>query len=252
MDPTTSPAGVEGARVPRGALLFCAALVLVGCIYLGIAVKRLAFPPPQPEPMPVYDLADEAQKYLRQSKPKPLSDKLAEILAEAERVHFATQPHPLLGQTAPDFTRPDAAGHDWSLRDALRGGPVIVVFYLGYHCNHCVSQLFDLNEDIERFRELGVQVIALSPDSAELTRERYREYGSFQFPVLSDPENQIARAFGVYTPAMEGKPEDLLHGTFVLDQKGVVHWAATGAAPFGHNPTLVYEIAKIKGMPLKD
>lgn len=249
MEPTTepTPAPTEAPpRTPWGALLFCAVLVAIGCVFLALAVQRQFFAEPVKK-MDTYDLAEEAKKLVRKEKPAPLSGKLEEILEEGERVHFETKEHPLLGKVAPEFTRNDVDGKPWSLNDALKKGPVVVVFYLGYYCNHCVAQLFDVNEDIERFRELGAEVVALSPDAPEMTRERYKQYGSFKFPVLSDRKSSVAEAYGIYTPAHDGKTETLLHGTFILDQQGVVRWATFAETPFGHNPTLLYELAKIKG-----
>ncbi len=243
-----SRTSVEIPSRPWGAYLFCAVLFLVGCLFLGLTIKRRLEPSADsPVPMQEYDVAQEAQKLVRKSKENPLSPSLAQVLAEAERVHFESYQHPLVGRPAPEFTREDVDGQIWSLKEALNRGPVIVVFYLGYHCDHCVSQLFDLNEDIQLFDELGVQVVALSPDSKELTRKRYARYGAFRFPVLSDHSNSLAEAYGLYTPAKDGKDENLLHGTFVIDQQGIVRWAAYGDQPFGHNPTLLYEAAKILG-----
>src|SRR5262249_47845148 len=141
------------------------------------------------------DVAAEAKALLRQSKPAPLSEPLEKLLADAEKNHVPSQPHPLLGKPAPDFSRPDVYGNFWSLHDALKRGPVVVVFYYGYHCNHCVSQLFDVNEDYLRFRELGADVVALSADDSDLTRKRYQQYGAFTFPVLADHGNKIAQAY---------------------------------------------------------
>jgi peroxiredoxin len=252
MEPTTQPATTPSETPPRtpwGALLFCALLIVVGFVFLGLAVKRHYFPTVvELPPMQEYDLASEAKKLVRQNKPEPLSAPLEKILEEAQRVHFDSYPHPLVGNPAPDFLATDVDGKPWELKEALKKGPVVVVFYLGYYCNHCVSQLFDLNEDIDRFKELGAQVVALSPDAAEVTRERYKQYGPFKFPVLADRGSKIAEAYGVFTPAKGGKTEDLLHGTFVIDQQGIVRWAAFGETPFGHNPTLLYELAKIKGL----
>jgi peroxiredoxin Q/BCP len=247
--PTPAPAPAA-AGVPLAAWLFCGLLVLIGCTLLAITLRRMLAPPESPKPVALqtYDLAEEARKLVRKDKPAPLSGPLAQILDEGKRVNFETEPHPLLGKPAPGFSLPDVAGNLWTLGDHLKQGPVVVVFYLGYYCNHCVSQLFDLNEDIKRFRELGVEVVAISPDAVELTRERYKQYGKFDFPVLSDPHNRAASAYGVYTPPKDGRAEDLAHGTFVLDQKGIVRWARTGSAPFGHNPTLIFELAKIKGL----
>src|SRR5207247_2276309 len=101
---------------------------------------------------------------------------------------------------------------------------------------HCVSQLFDLNEDYAHFREVGAEVVALSPDPISTTKQQYKKYGSFAFPVLPDQDNRFSTAYGVFTAATKGKPENLEHGTFVIDQQGVVRWAAFGPAPFSHNP----------------
>jgi peroxiredoxin len=240
--------GAKEPRRPWGSLLFCLVLFLIGCFFLGWTIKRQLTPPEDEAiPMAEYDVAQEAQKLVRRGKEAPLSDSLAQVLAEAERVHFESYKHPLVGKPAPEFTRKDVDGKIWSLKEAIRRGPVVLVFYLGYHCDHCVSQLFDVNEDIKLFEELGAQVAALSPDSAESTRKKYAKYGAFQFPVLSDHSNQLAQAYGLYTPPKEGKDEELLHGTFVIDMDGIVRWAAFGEQPFGHNATLLYEVAKILG-----
>ena len=50
---------------------------------------------------------------------------------------------------------------------------MVLVFYYGYHCNHCVGQLFALHDDISKFRELGAEVVAVSADPPEWTRERW-------------------------------------------------------------------------------
>ena len=108
------------------------------------------------------------------------------------------------------------------------------------------------HEDIERFRELGADVVAISPDAAGTTLLRYKTYGRFNFPVIPDVNKHIARSYGVYAPAKGDVPEDSAHGTFVIDQAGIVRWARIGTAPFGHNPTLIYELAKIKGLVVGD
>jgi len=174
---------------------------------------------------------------------------LEEILDEAKRLHWESEAHPLLGKPAPEFSVEDVDGKRWSLKDRLKQGPVVIVFYLGYWCDHCVSQLFGANEDIGRFRELGADVVAISPDAAGTTLLSYKKYGvRFDFPVIPDVNKHIAQSYGVYTPAKGDEPEDMAHGTFVVDQAGIVRWVRTGTAPFGHNPTLIYELAKIKGL----
>jgi len=247
MEPGTEPPVAAPARPPIGALLFCAALFLVGAVYLGIVAWRFVHPPESDIP-PQRDIAAEAKQYIRETKPAPLSEPLTKILADAQNVHFDSYQHSLVGKPAPEFTRKDVNGNPWSLKDALAKGPVVVVVYLGYHCNHCVGQLFGIEEDYKYFRELGSEVVAVSPDTVKQTKDSYAKYQPFSFPVLSDHDNSISEAYGVYTAAKDGKSEDLKHGTFVVDQQGIVRWAAFGPTPFGHNETLLYELAKIQKM----
>ena len=198
--------------------------------------------------VPTGHLANDAKAYLRSEKPKPLYSPLHEILSDETFKHQESQTHPLLGKLAPDFDLSDDQGNRTSLRGTLKDAPVVVVFYYGYHCNHCVGQLFGLNEDLRRFVELGTQVVAISADPPTLTAERFAEYGRFDFPVLADADNRVAESYGVFQTEADGKPEIKLHGTFVIDSDGTVLWCHTGNKPFLDNKTLLTVIARQHGL----
>src|SRR5581483_2280836 len=166
-----------------------------------------------PAPPPVQDLARAARADLERRNFRPLSASLHALLADPNYAPIPTQTSALLLQPAPDFTLPDLHGQDWSLAQRLKAGPIVLVFYYGYHCDHCVSQLFALDKDLARFHELGAQVVAVSADPPELTRQRSKKYGAFGFPVLSDRGNQVARKYETYLPNPAADQEgDLLHG----------------------------------------
>lgn len=194
--------------------------------------------------VPTGHIANDAKAYLRSEKTRPLVEPLHEILSDAKFVPKESQPHALLGKTAPDFELPDDGGGLVSLKARLEEGPVVLVFYYGYHCNHCVGQLFGLNEDLPRFVELGTRVVAISGDPVDLTAKRFAEYGRFYFPVLSDKDNRVAQQFGVFQSEADGKPEIQQHGTFVINSDGTVLWANTGNKPFLDNQTLLTVIAR--------
>ena len=194
--------------------------------------------------VPTGHLANDAKAYLRSEKTRPLVEPLHEILADAQFVPQESQPHALLGKTTPDIELPDDGGGLVSLKALLEEGPVVLVFYYGYHCNHCVGQLFGLNEDLPRFVEMGTRVVAISGDPVDLTAKRFAEYGRFYFPVLSDKDNRVAQQYGVFRPEADGQPELLLHGTFVINSDGTVLWANTGNKPFLDNQTLLTVIAR--------
>ena len=168
------------------------------------------------------NVAAEARRFLREKNIRPLSEDLQAILASSIDKSLPTQQHPLLGNLAPDFTLNDDRGDATNLQRCLENGPVVLVFYYGYHCNHCVGQLFAVNDDLAKFRELDATVISISADPIEETQARYAEYGRFGFAVLSDPGNQVAAKYGVFKPRIEKKPEELVHGTSVMSHLQII------------------------------
>jgi peroxiredoxin len=239
MEPTTTD----------GPFRILAPLVVIGLIAASVAAfyayryANATVPPPQTR-----DIAQEARADLERRNFRPLSVPLAALLADAKYEPIPTQAHALLLQPAPDFTLLDVDGKEWTLAKELKDGPVVLVFYYGYHCNHCVSQLFALDKDMEKFRELGVKVVAVSADPVELTRERFKKYGAFQFPVLADPGNKVAAQYETYVASVKaGQEGDLLHGTFVINRQGKVVWTNRGDSPFTENRTLLMEAARAEG-----
>jgi peroxiredoxin len=184
--------------------------------------------------VPTGNVAADAKAFLAAARAQSLPpQKLAESRAAVG------QASPLVGTTAPDFELSDTDGHRVALRDLRRTGPVIVVFYYGYYCSHCVAQLFALEEDLPKFTERGAHVVALSADPPETTAARFRQYGHFHFPVLSDRDNKVAEQYRVYTPAVGDHDEDLKHGTFIVDTSGRIVWSNTGSQPFVDNGLLL-------------
>ncbi len=225
-------------------------LILIGLVVIGVAAGYgyRTFKTTVPPGSPQRDLAKEAEDELARQNFKPLSESLQTLLADTKYEPIPTQAHQLLLQQAPEFELKDVDGKVWSLDEHLKTGPVVLVFYYGYHCNHCVSQLFALNKDIAKFSELGVHVVAVSADPVELTRERYKQYGAFKFPVLSDSNNNLAEKYETYSPAKEdGKEGDLMHGTYVISRHGKIVWANRGDTPFTENRTLIHKVAEFEG-----
>lgn len=249
MSATATPQAKSDAGLSPSQKALIGLFVVIGLGYAGWVGYRAYFPEQEPpKPTDYGDMKTMAERYLRKQKALPLSGGLVDLLKEAEKSHVATKPgYPLLGKTAPDFELIEALGQKASLHEYLAKGPVVLVFYYGYYCDHCVSQLFDINEDIKYFQELGAQVIAISADAPDLTLGKYQKFGKFHFPVLSDPGNAVAQKFGVYAPKEKDIAEFLWHGTFVISKEGKIVWAYWGDEPFVGNKTLLYEVAKLEG-----
>ena len=241
--PAETPAPRQG--LSRLQIAFVTTLLLIGVGFLCLSGYRAlhGVSPPRTGP----DLAQEAADDLEKRGFKPLSEPLERLLNDAAYKPIPTQVHPLLGQSAPDFTLNDVTDLPWRLSEQRAHGPVVLVFYFGYNCNHCVSQLFGLHKDVDRFRELGARIAAVSADPPDLTRQRFARYGAFAFPVLSDAGNKVAQSYGVYRPKTATRDDDLLHGTFVISREGKVVWANTGDEPFTEDQTLLIELARCEG-----
>lgn len=170
---------------------------------------------------------------------------LCAISDPASDFRVPSQEHPLLDGPAPLFSLADQDGRKWSLAEKLERGPVVLVFYLNFGCDACVSRLFELNADIRLFQALGAEVVAISDDPPELTQGQFRRYGAISFPVLSDPGHHVARAYSIVSPAEAGQSERILHGTFVIGGDRNVKWAQTGDSPFTPDTATLCELARL-------
>ena len=139
---------------------------------------------------------------------------------------------------------PDSTGKHLSLAD-YRGRPVVVVFYLGFGCLHCVEQLQALEPKVDAFRKAGLEIVAVSTESqSELAKAlaAYQKGGdSIAFPVVSDPELTTFRAYRAYDD-FEKVP---LHGTFLVDASGDVRWQDVSFEPFTKIDFLLKEAKRL-------
>ncbi|MBV8457410.1 MAG: AhpC/TSA family protein, partial [Acetobacteraceae bacterium] len=147
------------------------------------------------------------------------------------------------GDTAPLFTLKDPDGKQVSAAELLARGPLVVSFYRGVWCPYCNMELQALQKALPSFRELGANLVAISPQNAANSRKSIRTNG-LTFPILSDPGNKTAAAFGLRSklpdylielykslrndlPALNGDTSWTLpmSGRFVIGQDRVIRYA---------------------------
>jgi peroxiredoxin Q/BCP len=194
------------------------------------------------------DVHKDAENYLEAVQSHKLTEGLSVILADNSFKAAESESISLLDQSAPEFSLPDDGKTTRKLSELGKDRPVVVVFYLGYGCSHCVAQLLALDKDLHYFRELDAEIVAISSDSPEHTAEKLAEYGRFKFPVLADIDYAVSQKWGVYQPETDDKSEFMNHGTFVVARNGEVIWGAMGTEPFLDNKTLLHVIAKSQGL----
>jgi peroxiredoxin len=100
------------------------------------------------------------------------------------------------GNKAPAFTLPLVGGGEFSLKDALKEGPVVVAFFK-ISCPVC-QWAFPLYDRLaQRLKEVGVRMIGVSQDDRESTLDFMRRFG-VNFPVALDGRGYIvSNAYGL-------------------------------------------------------
>lgn len=101
-----------------------------------------------------------------------------------------------VGDKAPVFTLDDPDGHPVSSTELLSRGPLVVSFYRGVWCPYCNMELQALEEALPAFRELGANLVAISPQIKANSRKSVRQ-NNLSFPILSDTRSAVAAAFGL-------------------------------------------------------
>ena len=103
------------------------------------------------------------------------------------------------GTKAPAFTLKNQHGEDISSVELIKHGPLVVSFTRGSWCPFCSAEAHALNEVYDEFRQAGVELVVLSPQSPDRARKQATA-GKLKFNLLVDKDNAIGKAFGlVYT-----------------------------------------------------
>ena len=148
---------------------------------------------------------------------------------------------------APDFSLPGGDGRKVTLRQ-FRGKPVVVIFYLGAGCAHCIEQLIAFAPLAEEYRKAGISLVAVSTDTAEglsFTVEKAKYNGGFPIPLVADPALKAFKAYRAHDD-FENQP---LHGTFLIDGDGLIRWQDISYQPFMEAKFLLTEAQRLLHLP---
>jgi peroxiredoxin len=113
------------------------------------------------------------------------------------------------GDAAPEFSTKaslDGKEFDFSLKDALKKGPVVVYFYPSAYTGGCNIEAHTFAVSKDKFDAVGATIIGVSHDSIARLNDFSADpdYCAGKFPVASDPDGAIAKSYDL--KVMEGKP----------------------------------------------
>jgi peroxiredoxin len=101
-----------------------------------------------------------------------------------------------INSKAPDFKAKDQNGKDIRLKDLLKEGKVVLVFYRGYWCPYCNRQLKQLEDSLQAIKGKGATLIAVTPEKPD-SIARTIEKTKAEFSILHDEGLKIMKAYEV-------------------------------------------------------
>jgi len=147
----------------------------------------------------------------------------------------------LVGKPAPDFDVAAVLGSgeivdSYKRSEAMAGKYGLVFFYPLDFTFVCPSELIALDHRMDKFRELGVEVVAVSIDS-QFNHNAWRNtaiekggIGAVSYTMAADVNHDICRSYDV-----EAAGGVAFRGAFIIDKAGDVRSQLVNDLPLGRN-----------------
>ncbi len=128
-----------------------------------------------------------------------------------------------IGKPAPDFML--EAFQDNETKEVklsnLKGKWKVLVFYPADFTFICPTELGDLADRYDDFKEINAEVLSISTDTVFVHKawhDNSETIKKIKYPMLADPTGKVCKDYGVYIPN-EGLA---LRGTFIIDPNGIL------------------------------
>ena len=141
---------------------------------------------------------------------------------------------PFIGKIAPGFCLPDAEGEQVCL-NSFKGKWVVLYFYPRDNTPGCTLEAMQFNAALEKFADLGAQVIGVSADSSE-SHQKFAEKHNLSILLLSDTNHAVLKEYDSWKPkTMFGKEFfGTQRDTFLIDPQGKIISVWRMVSPKGH------------------
>ncbi|HZQ87220.1 MAG TPA: peroxiredoxin [Acidimicrobiales bacterium] len=121
------------------------------------------------------------------------------------------------GDPAPTFELPSDDGSTIRLSDELAQGPVVLFFYPKAMTPGCTKESCHFRDLAGEFADVKARRLGISADTVDKQHEFSEKHG-FDYPLLSDKDRSVAKAYGVKRPG----PLFNKRMTFVIGQDGTL------------------------------
>ena len=120
-----------------------------------------------------------------------------------------------VGDPAPQFTMQGTDGKTYKLSDFKGKKPVVLAWFPKAFTPGCTAECKSMRSDGDQLRKYDVAYFTASTDEVEANK-KFAESLGLDYPILSDPNREAARAYGVVT----GDKKTANRTTFYIDKNG--------------------------------
>lgn len=102
-----------------------------------------------------------------------------------------------------------------------KGKWIILFFYPADFTFVCPTELGELADNYEKFKELGAEIISVSTDTAFVHKawhDNSKTIKKIKFPMLADPNARVCKSYETFIPE-EGLS---VRATFLIDPEGII------------------------------
>jgi peroxiredoxin len=142
-----------------------------------------------------------------------------------------------IGQRVPDFSLPDTERKERRLSEFTQKGKTVLLFFPFAFSGTCDKEMCVFRDDMVKINSMNVQVVGISVDSV-FTLKVFAQTYNLQFPLLSDFNKKISKAYGVLqeTWVSHGYKGVSKRAVLVLDGKGILRYKWVTDAPSNEPP----------------
>lgn len=148
------------------------------------------------------------------------------------------------GMKAPEFNLTDSEGNQHQLSD-YEGETIVVYFYPKDDTPGCTKEACSFRDAYADFKEAGVEVIGISPDT-EKSHKKFANKYDLPFTLLSDPDHEVSEAYGVWglKKYMGREYEGIYRTTFIIGPEGEIKRVFENVKPSDHSQEVLEEVMK--------
>ncbi len=145
-----------------------------------------------------------------------------------------TQSPLLVGDTAPDFSLPDAEGKIHTLSD-YRGQWVLIYFYPKDDTPGCTIEACSLRDNFPAFEKLNCAVLGMSADDVR-SHNKFAKKFDLNFTLLADKDKKVVEQYGVWQKKkMMGREYmGIVRWSFLINTKGLIAKIYENVKPSEH------------------